>query len=30
MTDFRGDDLIVSPAFPQLSLTAKQVFDAIV
>jgi Uma2 family endonuclease len=25
---FRGDDLIVSPTFPQLNFTAQQVFDA--
>lgn len=30
MTAFRGDERIISPAFPQLNLTAKQVFDAIV
>lgn len=28
MTSFRGDDFIVSPTFPQLKLTAKQIFDA--
>ncbi|MBD0261955.1 MAG: Uma2 family endonuclease [Tolypothrix sp. Co-bin9] len=29
MTPFRGSDLIVSPTFPQLSLTAQQVFNSI-
>jgi Uma2 family endonuclease len=28
VTQFRGDSLIVSPSFPQLNLTAQQVFDA--
>jgi Uma2 family endonuclease len=28
MTQFSGSDLIVSPTFPQLNLTAQQVFDA--
>jgi Uma2 family endonuclease len=28
MTLFRGDDLIVSPTFPQLNLTQEQIFDA--
>ncbi|MUG98986.1 Uma2 family endonuclease [Scytonema sp. UIC 10036] len=28
MTKFTGNDLIISPAFPQLNLTAQQVFDA--
>jgi Uma2 family endonuclease len=28
MTAFRDDDLIISPAFPQLNLTAQQIFDA--
>jgi Uma2 family endonuclease len=27
MTHFRGNELIVSPTFPQLNLTAQQVFD---
>ena len=30
MTAFRGDERIISPAFPKLNLTAQQVFDAIV
>lgn len=30
MTPFRGNNLIVSPTFPQLNLTAQQVFDSIV
>jgi Uma2 family endonuclease len=30
MTPFRGDDRIVSPTFPQLNLTAKQVFDPVI
>jgi Uma2 family endonuclease len=29
MTPFRGSDLIVSPTFPQLNLTAQQVFDSV-
>lgn len=29
MTPFRGNDRIVSPAFPQLNLTAQQVFDSV-
>lgn len=29
MTPFRGTDCIVSPTFPQLSLTAQQVFDSV-
>ncbi len=29
MTPFRGDDLIVSPTFPQLNLTAQQIFDSV-
>jgi Uma2 family endonuclease len=29
MTPFRGSDLIVSPTFPQLSLTAQQVFNSV-
>ncbi|KYC40258.1 hypothetical protein WA1_27380 [Scytonema hofmannii PCC 7110] len=28
ITKFTGNDLIISPAFPQLNLTAQQVFDA--
>ncbi|KYC36186.1 hypothetical protein WA1_41360 [Scytonema hofmannii PCC 7110] len=28
MTQFRSHDLIVSPTFPQLNLTAQQIFDA--
>ncbi|GAA6617803.1 Uma2 family endonuclease [Scytonema sp. NUACC26] len=28
MTQFRGNDLIISPAFPQLKLTAQQIFDS--
>ncbi len=28
MTQFRSNDLIVSPTFPQLNLTAQQIFDA--
>lgn len=28
LNQFRGDDLIVSPTFPGLTLTARQVFDA--
>jgi len=28
MTPFRGSDLIVSPTFPQLNLTAQQIFDS--
>jgi Uma2 family endonuclease len=30
MTAFKGDDQIISPAFPQLTLTAQQIFDAVV
>ena len=30
MTPFRGDDLIVSPTFPQLNLTAQQVFGSVI
>lgn len=30
MTAFRGDERIISPTFPELDLTAQQVFDAIV
>jgi Uma2 family endonuclease len=30
MTAFRGEERIISPAFPELDLTAQQVFDAIV
>ncbi len=29
MTPFRGDDLILSPTFPQLNLTAQQIFDSV-
>jgi Uma2 family endonuclease len=29
MTPFQGNDLIVSPAFPQLNLTAQQIFDSV-
>jgi Uma2 family endonuclease len=29
MTPFRGTDRIVSPTFPQLSLTAQQIFDSV-
>jgi len=29
MTPFRGGDLIVSPTFPQLNLTAPQIFDSV-
>jgi Uma2 family endonuclease len=25
---FRGDDLVLSPTFPQLNLTAQQIFSA--
>jgi Uma2 family endonuclease len=28
LTLYRGDTLIVSPTFPQLNLTAQQIFDA--
>lgn len=28
ITAFRGDDLITSPLFPQLNLTAQQIFDS--
>jgi Uma2 family endonuclease len=28
MTEFRGTNQIISPAFPQLDLTAQQIFDA--
>lgn len=28
MTVFRGDDVIISPLFPQLELTAQQIFDS--
>jgi Uma2 family endonuclease len=30
MNVFRGNDLIVSPLFPQLKLTAQQIFDSAV
>ncbi|AFZ03802.1 Uma2 family endonuclease [Calothrix sp. PCC 6303] len=30
MTPFRGTDPIVSPTFPQLNLTVKQVFDSVI
>ncbi len=30
MTPFRGDDLIVSSTFPQLNLTAQQVFGSVI
>ncbi|MBW4666272.1 MAG: Uma2 family endonuclease [Cyanomargarita calcarea GSE-NOS-MK-12-04C] len=30
MTPFRGTDRIVSPTFPQLNLTAQQIFDSII
>jgi Uma2 family endonuclease len=30
MTPFRGTDIIVSPTFPQLNLTAQQIFDSVV
>jgi Uma2 family endonuclease len=30
MSPFRGDDRIISPTFPQLNLTAQQVFDSII
>lgn len=30
MTAFRGDERIISPTFPELNLTAQQVFNAIV
>ncbi|MEM7556649.1 MAG: Uma2 family endonuclease [Cyanobacteria bacterium P01_A01_bin.84] len=30
MTAFRGDERIISPTFPELNLTAQQVFDAII
>ncbi|MEO1375212.1 MAG: Uma2 family endonuclease [Cyanobacteria bacterium J06635_10] len=30
MTAFKGDERIISPTFPELNLTAQQVFDAIV
>ncbi len=30
MTPFRGTDCIVSPTFPQLNLTAQQVFDSVI
>ncbi len=29
MTPFRGNDLIMSPIFPQLNLTAQQIFDSV-
>jgi len=29
MTSFRGSDRIVSPTFPQLNLTAQQVFESV-
>ena len=29
MTSFRGTDRIVSPTFPQLNLTAQQVFESV-
>ncbi len=28
LTPFRSDDRIVSPTFPQLNLTAQQIFDS--
>lgn len=30
MTPYRGDDRIVSPTFPQLTLTAQQIFDSVI
>jgi Uma2 family endonuclease len=30
MTPFRVNDLIVSPTFPQLNLSAHQVFDSVI
>jgi Uma2 family endonuclease len=30
MTPFRGTDLIISPTFPQLNLTAQQVFNSVI
>ncbi|KAF3884620.1 MULTISPECIES: Uma2 family endonuclease [Nostocales] len=30
MAPFRGDDLIASPTFPQLNLTAQQVFSSVI
>lgn len=30
MTPFRGNDCIVSPTFPQLNLSAQQVFDSVI
>ena len=30
MTPFRGNDLIISPTFPQWSLTAQQIFDSVI
>jgi Uma2 family endonuclease len=30
MTPFRGNDRIISPTFPQLNLTAQQVFDSVI
>jgi Uma2 family endonuclease len=30
MTPFRGDDRIVSPTFPQLNLTAQEVFNSVI
>jgi Uma2 family endonuclease len=30
MTPFRGTDCLVSPTFPQLNLTAQQVFDSVI
>jgi Uma2 family endonuclease len=29
MTPFQGNNLVVSPAFPQLNLTAQQIFDSV-
>ncbi len=29
MTGFRGNDQMISPTFPQLTLTAQQIFDAV-
>jgi Uma2 family endonuclease len=30
MSPFRGNDPIVSPTFPQFSLTAQQIFNSVV
>ena len=30
MASFRGNDRIISSVFPQLNLTAQQIFDAVV